>query len=96
MRKRDQAVDRHYANHIIVREGELVCNGKIQSIWNTVISKGKINNFPSNANITSKSDLDIKHAKINIWKREIRPDHNVKSYFNEKQRKTNNFLDTGK
>ena len=43
-----------------------------------------------------KSDHDIKHAKINIWKREIRPDHNVKSYFNEKQRKTNNFLDTGK
>lgn len=35
----------------------------------------------------TKRDLDIKHAKTNIWKREIRPDHNVKSYFNEKQRK---------
>lgn len=57
-----------------------------------------------------KREHDIKHAKINIWKREIRPDHNVKSYLmkerrqreclksydNEKQRKTNNFLDTGK
>ena len=29
MRKSDQAVDRDYANHIIVREGELVFDGKI-------------------------------------------------------------------
>ena len=43
--------------------------------------EGEINRFPSKANITRKSDHDIKYAKINIWKRE---------------KKTNNFLDTGK
>ena len=41
----------------------------------------KINRFPSNANITRKSDHDIKYAFLIIWKRE---------------KKTKNFLDTGK
>ena len=35
-----------------------------------IVREGEINRFPSIANITRKSDHDIKHAKINIWKRE--------------------------
>ena len=49
-------MDSHYSNLLIVREGELVPNGTF-----LIYGRERI-----------KSDHDIKHAKINIWKREIK------------------------
>ena len=69
-------MDRHYSNLIIVREGELVPNGTF-----LIYERGgKSTTFRHLLSHMRKSDHDIKHAKTNIWKREIRPDHNVKSY----------------